>query len=261
MRKVARNKRRVAMSAGTLAALFLLLSLVLAACGRNDSPNTADHGSHNDMAVNGTANEGTGNAAADGASTGDEPAADPAPQADDGASSGNTPATDPAPQTDDSGSGGNASAADPSDAKAGNDGKQNAEPPKDAGEKPDDAKAEPAKDTKADPPPAPKPKPTPKPAPKPKPAPVDTKPKTYVVEIKEFAFATASLTIRPGDSVKFINRDTVKHTATADDGSSFDTGLLGQDEEKTVTFDKEGEFPYHCAPHPAMQATIIVSAK
>ncbi|MDG0795301.1 plastocyanin/azurin family copper-binding protein [Cohnella ginsengisoli] len=89
----------------------------------------------------------------------------------------------------------------------------------------------------------------------------DEKPaaKTYVVEISDFSFTVEKLEIHPGDSVKFVNRDKVKHTATADDGS-FDTGLLGQDESKTVVFENEGEFGYYCTPHPGMRATIVVKA-
>ncbi|MCM3626386.1 cupredoxin family copper-binding protein [Paenibacillus glycanilyticus] len=84
--------------------------------------------------------------------------------------------------------------------------------------------------------------------------------KEYVVEITNFAFSPAKLEIKAGDRVKFINKDEIKHSATADD-SSFDTGLLAQDENKTVTFDDAGEFAYHCMPHPGMQATITVSDK
>ncbi|GLX68329.1 cupredoxin domain-containing protein [Paenibacillus glycanilyticus] len=82
--------------------------------------------------------------------------------------------------------------------------------------------------------------------------------KEYVVEISNFAFAPAKLEIKAGDRVKFINKDAIKHSATADDGS-FDTGLLAENEDETVTFDKAGEFALHCTPHPGMKATIVVS--
>ncbi|WP_219641594.1 cupredoxin family copper-binding protein [Cohnella sp. CFH 77786] len=86
------------------------------------------------------------------------------------------------------------------------------------------------------------------------------KSKTVTVEIKDFAFAPGDIEISPGDKVTFVNRDQVKHSAVADDGS-FDTGLLGQDESKTVTFEKEGTFSYSCGPHPAMIGKIIVKTK
>ena len=81
----------------------------------------------------------------------------------------------------------------------------------------------------------------------------------HVVEIVNFAFSPSTLEIKQGDSVKFINRDEVKHTATGDD-DSFDTGLLGQDEEHVIIFSETGEFHYYCTPHPGMQGTITVSA-
>ncbi|CAM3354063.1 cupredoxin family copper-binding protein [Paenibacillus lupini] len=84
--------------------------------------------------------------------------------------------------------------------------------------------------------------------------------KEYVVEISNFAFSPAKLEIKAGDRVTFINKDEIKHSATADD-SSFDTGLLAENEDKTITFDDAGEFAYHCMPHPGMQATIVVSDK
>jgi plastocyanin len=80
------------------------------------------------------------------------------------------------------------------------------------------------------------------------------------VEIEDFAFSPASLTIAPGTQVTFVNKDSVKHSATGD-GDAFDTGLLGKDEKAVITFDKEGTFTYFCGPHPDMKATIVVQAK
>ena len=77
------------------------------------------------------------------------------------------------------------------------------------------------------------------------------------VEIKNFAFGPKSLTIKKGTGVTFTNQDSVKHSATADDGS-FDTGLLAKGESASVTFDEVGVYTYHCTPHPNMKATIIV---
>lgn len=77
------------------------------------------------------------------------------------------------------------------------------------------------------------------------------------VEIKNFAFGPKTLTVKKGTEVTFANQDSVKHSATSDDGS-FDTGLLAKGESGSVTFDKAGTFTYHCTPHPYMKATIVV---
>lgn len=77
------------------------------------------------------------------------------------------------------------------------------------------------------------------------------------VEIKGFAFSPNTITIKVGESVTFTNKDGVGHTATADDGS-FDTGMIEQNESKSITFDKAGTYTYFCTPHPNMKGTIVV---
>jgi len=87
---------------------------------------------------------------------------------------------------------------------------------------------------------------------------ISSTPKTYDVEIKDFAFSPSTLTIKKGDSVKWTNKDSVRHTATSDDGV-FDSPLLSDGESFTFTFNEAGEFLYHCRPHPYMRARIIVA--
>lgn len=77
------------------------------------------------------------------------------------------------------------------------------------------------------------------------------------IEIEGLAFQTAELRVSVGESVIWINRDDVPHTATADDGS-FDTGVIGAGETAQITFERAGTFSYYCAPHPFMKATIVV---
>jgi plastocyanin len=107
----------------------------------------------------------------------------------------------------------------------------------------------------------PSPTPTPSPEPTKKPAKeTEDKAQTVVVEIKDFAISPEKVTIRKGSTVIFINRDKVKHTATAD-GGEFDTGLLGKDVSGKVKFDETGTFTFYCSPHPGMTGTIVVEDK
>lgn len=106
---------------------------------------------------------------------------------------------------------------------------------------------------------------SPQPTPKPTSPPADTPSsesagEEHVVEIVNFGFSPSELTIKAGDTVIFINKDEVGHSATADD-KSFDTGMLEQDKAKEVTFSEDGQFSYYCLPHPGMKGTIIVEAK
>lgn len=77
------------------------------------------------------------------------------------------------------------------------------------------------------------------------------------VQIANFAFSPATMTIKVGDSVTWTNQDSVGHSATADNGS-FDTGILAQGKSGTITFSKAGTYTYHCSVHPMMHGTIIV---
>jgi plastocyanin len=78
-----------------------------------------------------------------------------------------------------------------------------------------------------------------------------------VVHIASFAFKPADVTVQVGDSVTFVNDDSVAHTVTASD-KSFDSGNLDANAKWTHTFNTAGSFSYGCAYHPTMQGTITV---
>lgn len=77
------------------------------------------------------------------------------------------------------------------------------------------------------------------------------------VEIANFAYSQATLTVKVGDTVTWTNQDSAGHSATADD-NSFDTGVLAQGKSGIITFSKPGTYTYHCSVHPTMKGTIIV---
>lgn len=79
------------------------------------------------------------------------------------------------------------------------------------------------------------------------------------VDISGFAFSPRELAVAVGDTVTWANADAQGHTATADDGA-FDTGTIGGNSSKAVTLTTAGTFAYHCRIHPAMTATLFVSA-
>ena len=60
-----------------------------------------------------------------------------------------------------------------------------------------------------------------------------------------------------GNIVSWTNDDSTEHTVTADDGS-FDSGPLSPGDTFDNTFDKQGDFGYHCSIHPFMTGVIIV---
>jgi len=80
----------------------------------------------------------------------------------------------------------------------------------------------------------------------------------HTVTIKNFAFSPATLTVKTGSKVTFINEDTTPHTATSQGSSTINSGDLTKGQSYTVTFTKAGTFPYICTIHPDMRGTIIV---
>ncbi|CAN5549075.1 hypothetical protein BH23CHL10_BH23CHL10_00970 [soil metagenome] len=82
---------------------------------------------------------------------------------------------------------------------------------------------------------------------------------THAVEIADFAFAPATLTITVGDTVTWTNQDAVAHTATSTTGV-FDSGDLEQGESYAVTFTAPGTYDYLCTPHPSMTGRVVVVA-
>ncbi|MGJ8610394.1 MAG: cupredoxin domain-containing protein [Octadecabacter sp.] len=82
---------------------------------------------------------------------------------------------------------------------------------------------------------------------------------THTVTIKNMAFSPADLTISAGDTVTWINEDRMRHSAWDDSGNAFDTGLLGNGDTASLTFNGAGSFSYRCRPHSNMRGTITIT--
>jgi amicyanin len=84
--------------------------------------------------------------------------------------------------------------------------------------------------------------------------------KTVNVDIKNYAFSPASLTVAVGDTVTWTNEDTAPHTVTVTDGPvKFASPTLQQGQTYTYTFTQAGTYSYYCAVHPDMKATVTVT--
>jgi len=81
---------------------------------------------------------------------------------------------------------------------------------------------------------------------------------TRTVVIQNFSFKPAQITIKRGTKVRWINKDSAPHTATANNGRSFDSGRLDKGQSYTHTFKSAGKKPYHCEIHPDMKGRITV---
>jgi amicyanin len=81
------------------------------------------------------------------------------------------------------------------------------------------------------------------------------------VEIEDFAFTPATITIKKGTKVTWTNKDSVGHTVTPDEESSAFQGssMLNQDDSYSFTFNMVGTYTYHCQPHPQMTGKVVVT--
>ena len=81
---------------------------------------------------------------------------------------------------------------------------------------------------------------------------------TRTVLIQGFRFKPANITIKRGTKVRWINKDSHPHTATANNGRSFDSGRLGKGQRYTHTFKSAGKKKYLCEIHPFMRGSVVV---
>jgi plastocyanin len=85
---------------------------------------------------------------------------------------------------------------------------------------------------------------------------------SHTVVIEGMRFAPAAITVRPGDSVTWVNKDIVDHTATTPASASrpFDSQLIRQGKSWTRRFASAGTYEYLCTYHPTMTGSVTVSA-
>jgi len=81
---------------------------------------------------------------------------------------------------------------------------------------------------------------------------------TVQVKIDNFAFTPTQLTVAPGTTVEWVNRDDIPHTVVSDDKSTFKSKALDTDDKFSFTFTKPGTYSYFCSVHPKMTGKIIV---
>ena len=78
------------------------------------------------------------------------------------------------------------------------------------------------------------------------------------VYIQDMVFNPGTITVAANTTIKWTNKDLVVHTVTSDNGL-FDSGNIAAGGTWSQTFTAVGTYPYHCTPHPAMTATVVVN--
>ena len=81
-----------------------------------------------------------------------------------------------------------------------------------------------------------------------------------VVNIDNFTFTPAELTVSVGTTVKWLNRDDIPHTVV-ESAKVFRSKAMDTDDSYSFTFANAGTFTYFCSLHPHMTGKIIVKDK
>ena len=83
--------------------------------------------------------------------------------------------------------------------------------------------------------------------------------KVVTIEIHNFAFQPATVSVHPGDTVEWKNEDNVPHTATGNAPKpGFDSGLIQSGAAWRYEARQKGTYNYICTVHPYMKGTLIV---
>lgn len=80
---------------------------------------------------------------------------------------------------------------------------------------------------------------------------------SQAVNIDNFSFSPAALTVRAGTEVTWTNRDDIPHNVVSTD-KSFASPVLDTDEKFTHRFTEPAEHAYYCSIHPKMTGKLIV---
>ena len=80
------------------------------------------------------------------------------------------------------------------------------------------------------------------------------------IEINHFMFGPNDITVEPGTTVEWVNKDETIHNVIMPDARIASPGMDTGD-HFDFRFDKPGDYPYLCGLHPHMTGVVHVKAK
>ncbi|GAA4685685.1 cupredoxin domain-containing protein [Streptomyces buecherae] len=78
-----------------------------------------------------------------------------------------------------------------------------------------------------------------------------------IVIIEDNRFVPQTVTVRPGDTVRWTNNDRFDHTVTSD-GPGWDSGVLTPGQSFRRVFPARGMFRYHDRLNPSITGVVVV---
>jgi plastocyanin len=80
---------------------------------------------------------------------------------------------------------------------------------------------------------------------------------TIQITIDKLIYAPAEATAKVGDTIEWINKDMLAHTATATNGDW--NVMIGPSKTASLVLKKAGTIDYFCKFHPNMKARITIA--
>src|SRR5262249_49435166 len=80
------------------------------------------------------------------------------------------------------------------------------------------------------------------------------------IVVDNFSFAPSTLSVPPGTTVTWTNRDDVPHNIVSVE-QRFKSPVLDTDERFAHRFDAPGAYAYFCSLHPKMTGRIVVGGE
>ncbi len=87
-------------------------------------------------------------------------------------------------------------------------------------------------------------------------APAGAKGREHVVRMDNMRYGPIPAGLKVGDSILWVNSDTVPHTVTARN-RSFDVRIAPRKSAR-MTLKRAGRTPFYCILHPGMRGTLVV---
>ncbi len=87
---------------------------------------------------------------------------------------------------------------------------------------------------------------------------VKAEPSSATVAIINNQFVPATLTVKPGTEVVWVNKDAISHLIISDGDEMFDSTTLDREKSHSYVFENSGEYKYHDGFKPLVKGSIIV---
>ena len=83
---------------------------------------------------------------------------------------------------------------------------------------------------------------------------------TVLVRIEQYSYRPASVHIKPGDTVRWVNDEKrTSHSVRFPAESLSESERFFPGEHWERSFRQPGSYPYECGPHPEMKGVVIVA--